>query len=829
MLSKPSENLYVFTITDHEHATFVHLAARSVQVRDEWMQQIMVACNAITATATTTRSDASILNNSIATNDNSLNNSSLAFTSPGRSRRQQQQPLTSTTTPTPFTTPSRINTTPPRSRRAAATAVVNVLQSDFDRTVERLVLNHLPSSLAPTGMWISEAHAISPTTFEKMDRLLNVLDWDGSSSWKDKLIDAKDRVDVWLSDLELESLEVILKQTNLKSPIKSPIKNPVASVVSTRIPNTNWSTMPTESLFDNTPASMTQSMDQLLQRYLPYVDDVDHPDLQFKYDSKGVHCSVHKREQLIRSIRNVKHHKPSDYLQVLWVFEKDPEMESNVTKQEPLHQYNPHTSLVYKAYQAVWPTGPREFCSAAHWRLLKNTETDNLALCLLAFSCPEAEAMNPRVAPRHVRGHLNVSLHVWEQLPSGGCKHTRILSYDLKGQIPKAIMQTVMTQQADLPRIMDAYLHKVKNRGNSIRQVPEITYESLYTVLKKQNNVTKKSKAKRRNSKTGSVVSTKSDDDRYDVLSQAYSDSGSIVDMSPTTETEFRSRREPPNVLLEGIVLLAPLLVHHLLKNSWIGTSVLLRFVPLDSHLTSLILTLASIFFAIRWVTVEHMLHSSIQLSSEHDVFRLSGRNGKTQCHFTFNLRNMERYLKKKNDTKEKGVPKTELSHVVIRALALATEHNPQSVARRVFPSFPLVYNPSVVLHDESASFPLDQPIWIPAEQQHSVESVTGYLSDPKAQVDPNLLESHLLGPSCRLWVSPDHSQHTHPVVQVDWHAPDSPLSIVISSYLKRQTHIHITNHLDVSMAFQSNDVAACRSFAKQFQQLIQIPHMCDE
>lgn len=418
---------------------------------------------------------------------------------------------------------------------------------------------------------------------------------------------------------------------------------------------------------------------------------------------------------------------------------------------------------------------------------------------------------------------------MWEQLPSGGCKHTRILSYDLKGQIPKAIMQTVMTQQADLPRIMDAYLHKVKNRGNSIRQVPQITYESLYTVLKKQNNVTKKSKAKRRNSKTGSVVSTKSDDDRYDVLSQAYSDSGSIVDMSPTTETEFRSRREPPNVLLEGIVLLAPLLVHHLLKNSWIGTSVLLRFVPLDSHLTSLILTLASIFFAIRWVTVEHMLHSSIQLSSEHDVFRLSGRNGKTQCHFTFNLRNMERYLKKKNDTKEKGVPKTELSHVVIRALALATEHNPQSVARRVFPSFPLVYNPSVVLHDESASFPLDQPIWIPAEQQHSVESVTGYLSDPKAQVDPNLLESHLLGPSCRLWVSPDHSQHTHPVVQVDWHAPDSPLSIVISSYLKRQTHIHITNHLDVSMAFQSNDVAACRSFAKQFQQLIQIPHMCDE
>jgi hypothetical protein len=190
----------------------------------------------------------------------------------------------------------------------------------------------------------------------------------------------------------------------------------------------------------------------------------------------------------------------------------------------------------------------------------------------------------------------------------------------------------------------------------------------------------------------------------------------------------------------------------------------------------------------------------------------------------------MERYLKEKNEAKEKGAHATELSHVTIRALALAMEHNPQSVARRVVPSFPLIYNPSVVLHDESALAPSDQPMWVPVEQQHSVESVTGYLSDPMAEVEPNFVESHLLGPSCRLWVSPDHQQHNHPMVQVDWHAPDTPLSIVISSYLKRQAYgAHTTKHLDVSMTFQSHDVAACRSFAKQFQQLIQIPDMCDD
>lgn len=395
MLSKPSENLYVFTITDHEHATFVHLAARSVEVRDEWMQQIMLACNANTTTAGSV-GEASILNNSL--ENNSLHNI-LNFNTPVR----RQQPLTSITlSPGPFTTPNRINTTPPRSRRSPAPSVVTSIESDFDRTLERLVLNQLPSSLAPTGMWMSEAHAISPSTFDKIERVLKALDWNGSSSWKDKLIDAKEQVDVYLSDSEMESLQDLLQQTKLKTPIKSP-PTPIPS----QIPNTPWSTLPTDSLYDNTPKRLTQTMDELLQRYLPYVDELDHPDLQFKYDAKGIHCSVHKKEQLIRSIRNVEGHTPSEYLQLLWVFERDLELEPNVTTQEPLHQYNPHTSLVYKAYQAVWPTGPREFCSAAHWRLLKKNDTatgDNLALCLLAFSCSEAEAMRPTVAPKHVRG-----------------------------------------------------------------------------------------------------------------------------------------------------------------------------------------------------------------------------------------------------------------------------------------------------------------------------------------------------------------------------------------------------------------------------------------
>jgi len=813
LLSKPSEDLYVMTITDHEHATYVHLAARSVEVREEWMQQIMVACNANDVAATTTTGSGG-------SNETSILNNSINLQSPQR-RRAPREPRTPATMPV---TSTRINTTPTRRRSAAEAAAVHAIKSDFDRTLERLVLNHLPSSLTPVGLWTYEAHALPPSTYEKMEQVLNVLDWEGESSWKEKLATAKERVDVILSDRELESLEEILQQTKPKNELK-PAPSP-----SRNIPNTQWSTLPSDSLYENTPPSVTQAMDDLLQRYLPYVDDVNHSDLQFKYDNKGVHCSVHNTQQLIRSIRLVFDHSPSDYLQMLWVFEKDSEMESNVTRQEPMHHYNPNTSLVYKAYQAVWPTGPREFCSAAHWRLLKNTKNDNLALCLLAFSCPEAEAMRPRVAPKHVRGYLNVSLHVWEQTHSG-CKHTRILSYDLKGQIPKAIIQTVMTQQADLPRIMDAYLQKVKKRRDrSIASVPEMSYETLYKVLNNSqaDKKKKKVKAKKKNSSASSIISSKSEDERSEVLSRVDSDSDSIFDISPTTEATLRSRSSPPDIFLEGLVLLAPVIVQHFfLDNTSVAFKILQRLLPIDPLLSSLIITLGSAFFAIRWVIMEHLLYSSIQLSSEYEISTMKG--GKTQCHFTFNLRNMERYLKNKNEVKEKGSPQMKLSHVVIRALALAMEHNPQSVARRILPTLPLVYNPSIVLHDESTMAQYVDIVWIPPEQQQSLENVTDYLSDPKAQVDPNFLEANLLGPSCRLWVVPDHILQSHPMVQVDWHAPDAPLSIVISSYLKRQTLARTTNHLDVSMTFQSHDVSACRSLAKQFQQLIQMPDLCDE
>ena len=84
---------------------------------------------------------------------------------------------------------------------------------------------------------------------------------------------------------------------------------------------------------------------------------------------------------------------------------------------------------------------------------------------------------------------LGISLQLWQQTPKG-CIHTRILSYDLKGNIPGTIIQSVLTQQGDLPRIMDAHLQKIKGRATYEKIPAGITlqdYDSIYTLLDDNN------------------------------------------------------------------------------------------------------------------------------------------------------------------------------------------------------------------------------------------------------------------------------------------------------------------------------------------------------
>jgi hypothetical protein len=376
---------------------------------------------------------------------------------------------------------------------------------------------------------------------------------------------------------------------------------------------------------------------------------------------------------------------------------------------------------------------------------------------------------------------LDVSLQIWEQTPKG-CIHTRILSYDLKGQIPKAIMQTVLTQQADLPRIMDAHLQKVKSRSNSKTDMTDLKYENLFKILQEQDDARKASKKKE----------VKPDDE-----------SDPIVDVSSTKATIAQSRNKRPSIIVESLVLFAPIL----LKQSPI--SILIVF------------CLPAMILAVRWVFLEWLLQYAILLP---DSLEITSR-GKICCNFTVDLRSIEIFCKQKG--KDQKDPQILTTHVVLRALTRAMDKNPSLLSRQL--SFlPPVCNTSMIVHDNSAADKPSRCIWIPPAQQQSIPQIATFLKSPLTK-QPSILERYILGPSCSVWLLQEHTSTRLPPFKMTYDREGSPISICITPYQKQQAHVRRTNHLEISITFQSTQADACRSFAEQVQQLMQIPEMCDE
>ena len=129
------------------------------------------------------------------------------------------------------------------------------------------------------------------------------------------------------------------------------------------------------------PSDLASRIDEVLEEYLPYLEDENHPDWRFRYESNGIHCSVHVNKPMIRSVRKGTSHHPVEYLRTAWDLSKAVEYETNVDSQRLLKAYNPHTALVYKAYRPVWPTSPRDFASVAHWCLLERSQEEEGRSC----------------------------------------------------------------------------------------------------------------------------------------------------------------------------------------------------------------------------------------------------------------------------------------------------------------------------------------------------------------------------------------------------------------------------------------------------------------
>lgn len=697
-LTRPDEQLYALTITDHENSVHCHLAARTLESRDQWITQIAYACQG---------------------------------NRDGQSQRQQGQqqqrpPLSRFMTPTTSRTGSSIETpTPPRG--------------NLRRAEQSPMSGNRNGTAASTTSTESRQQSVPEDQPSLEDRP------SGSTQ----------------------------EQRNGRSAPEG------------------WTVVKTAKLTENVPVDLVNQIDDMLATYLPYVDNKDHPEWKLRNDSNDVHFSVHIKKPMIRSIRTVSKHHPVEYLQILLNFSQLMEYETNVRTASVLKQYNANTSLVYKAYHPIWPTSARDFATATFWCLLDRMgpTSSEQAICLVAFSCDEANEMKPPM-PQHVRGTLHVALNFFRLTENGTCFHTRIMSYSLNGTIPNKMMQSILEQQATMPRVMDVYLSNRKKRSTDALPTfgSYMDYDTIFKVLEDVDRA------------YGRPHTQNQDLDR-------------TVSFVPSDKRQGakRSTQAPPIWKHEALVLLTPIVVYNLIC----------MLTPTFGALSFLVM----IVFAIRWVILQHLL----ALFSLAPINAGSTRDphvgvGTTSCRFNADLKGVLRFLSNEKEAKSQlGEGGTEIlvSHIVVRSLVKAMAEHPNLVSRN-YPFLPSLYSIDVMVHDQKSP----SPIWVPNADDMTIQDVADFLASKSTSSasSSNTSVPDIFGPTCRLWTTPDS---VHAQVDVDVNTIDCPIVVCISGIrLEKESK---TPTLSVSVNFNSANVDACRLFSERVQSLIQFPEMCDD
>jgi hypothetical protein len=529
--------------------------------------------------------------------------------------------------------------------------------------------------------------------------------------------------------------------------------------------------------------------------------EANHPDFKVLYETEGVKLARHKSLPLLRSIYATKHH-PADYLGLLWDFPLAAEIEPNMRIQESTRIVNEHTSFVYAVYQPVWPSAPRDFSSVVHWRLLENDQRE-VALCLLAFSCPEANKLKPP-QEGHVRGTLNVSMHIWKPTQGGGCTHIRILSFDLNGNMPKPLVQTVHQQQATLPpRAMDLYLQANKTMAketDNMTNLYQMDYNSMYHAI-----------------------------DRIKLRSKPvlrHDDSMVVCSGNPREKGSFKAGNDV-SILVELIVLVVPLILQRLLASI--------------SPRLELITCVIAMVLCVRWVLLQHLLRF-YRLQPLHKGLTFIGSlEERTICRVGLDIRTLLEFLENEKQARialgEEDHTALDVNHVLLRAVAKAMQRC-QMLLVRSFPLLPPLYNMDMEWHDPQHRL----PIWIPSSELWSIQTIADFCATNQGHhVPPMWSLPRVLGPTCRIFTSSyeTSSQSNRTVFSASPTKHECPISIMVYPYGGLNTSTptdtisvpdngYPGSRLELSIALQTTDMAVCHDFVEEIEKSIQYPELCD-
>ena len=484
------------------------------------------------------------------------------------------------------------------------------------------------------------------------------------------------------------------------------------------------------TILENVPSQLAEKIDRILDRYLPLCNSESHyanvgwtqlVDSDSNSNEIGTSSSLADSTivngswicedpkdglQIIKSTALLRGQNPRTVFNLLIDSTKRPLYETNIQSEERLQVYNPHVMIDYFAYHAVWPTSAREFAVAVHWQVVtrqSSTGEEERAIVVMGFSCDEANKLKPSQA-NFVRGNLKISMSLLRPIDDDrsdgktSCLMTRILSYDLCGSIPLRLTNTVMLQQANLPRIVDTYLIRQAQHlePTAVLTTTPLTNQDLVRgIVQPLLDSTRTRRGRRisfddedvpRMATNGAVCST-NEASSLSVAKTVETSAGRSA-TSPSASntyrpsTEHADRRTPlkleghaidhrPSLAVTSLVLLTPVLLYSCSRSNISATTAILA--PCKE-----LVFLASAWCAIRWVVLLHLGPSFYDSS-------LTGRLTQTNsedlvatmtCRFSVDLKGVLRYIANSKEAREEDKLSSDrdisVTHIVVCALARA-------------------------------------------------------------------------------------------------------------------------------------------------------------
>jgi START domain len=498
-LTKPNEQLYCLTIDPPSTTeTQIHLAARTLEQREQWIMKIGAVCNA-----------------SPASTPASSQHGGTADT-PGRSTSfaRSRMGVGGTTAPTPA------NRTMPPTRP-------NIRTIPEHRTLHGASTESRSSSSTPARRSLSESNLPSPATLPAASTPALAAPPTGrpgpsQNAWRS--LSRLDPTNAYanLNDDMIQRLETAIRSGFEESAAIDPAGNAGAAFTA------EWKTLyrhPNAAALRRRRRPGSSAGTIRIDATLPYP-------------------VKHVFELLVDGTRLV-----------------DVEGLKALKECRVVQQLNPRTSVDFVSYHGSWPTTPIDFATVSHWQVLERGGGEERAICIISVSCPEANDATRDESPSPaIRGEVVYCWTLLRQQRAsdvaGGrparefCRLTRIMSVDLGPSAPPKLLSAFLNQRANLPAELSRFLGSYEPTPEARHKLDgPLTDDQLIRDIIRRLDETRKRAAERRRRAPSKLSQTEQ-------LTQQPDDSSE--EGSSAVDKDFLL----PPLDQQAVLLVAPLVVY---------------------------------------------------------------------------------------------------------------------------------------------------------------------------------------------------------------------------------------------------------------------------